>query len=284
LALFGSKASGMPYIPVDIRLLILDHVDKVDLPTMCLLNTSWCSFSQDALYRNLRIEFKESHEYTNTKVCHTLARSTHLARRVRSFEIIVHDELDNNSYDELQRIYDGEEIRTSFQNMTYLRSLRLDDCPDLSILDECTFKLSSFGCYYFSRFQPLHQFLLTQSSLTNVALVTYNERPAFGATLLPNLTRATASFSWLQQIIPDRPVNEVISRGRALDGESVDLSFFTLSTAPIQKLTINYSYLYPKPGQLLESIFTSLTHLEINADYADQFNQIVCKSSFLFFI
>jgi hypothetical protein len=283
--MFGTKqSSGMPYIPVDIRLLILDHVDEGDLPTMCRLNKCWCSFSQDYLYRNLRIEFKESQECTNTKVCYTLARSTHLARRVRSFEITVCDGLDKNSYYKLDRIYNGQELRTSLQNMTYLRSLRLDDCTDLSILDECTFKLSSFACKSFAHSQPLHQFLLTQSGLTNVELVNYILPPAFKATFLPNLSRVTASFSWLQQIIPNRPVNEVMSLGYAVDGQSVDLSFLTLSTAPIQKLTIDYSYLYPKPGQLLQSIFHSLTHLEIIVESNYRFDQIVCKPTFLLFI
>jgi hypothetical protein len=46
----------------------------------------------------------------------------------------------------------------------------------------------------------------------------------------------------------------------------VDISFFTLSNSPIQKLKIDYSYLYPKSGQYLTSIFSSLTTLEITAN------------------
>jgi hypothetical protein len=171
--------------------------------------------------------------------------------------------------------------------MTCLRSLGLtyftDQSGDLDV-SGFTFKLVSLACGYFDA-EPLHRFLQSQPSLTNVKLgFSREDFSAFGAMFLPNLTGVTASFSWLQQLIPDRPVNEVASLGCVLDGESVDLSFFTFSTAPIQKLTIDYSYLYPKPGELLQSIFPSLTHLKINAESTYRFNQIVCKSSFLLLI
>jgi hypothetical protein len=51
-----NNANAMPSIPVDILLLILDHVDKADLLTICLLNKICCSCSQDVLYRNIRID------------------------------------------------------------------------------------------------------------------------------------------------------------------------------------------------------------------------------------
>jgi hypothetical protein len=86
----------------------------------------------------------------------------------------------------------------------------------------------------------------------------------FGATLLPNVTRITTNFSWLAQIIPNRPVNEVNCIGCGNIEDSVDLIFFTRSTTSIQKFIINFAYLYPKSGQLLASIFPSLTHLHID--------------------
>ena len=93
-----------------------------------------------------------------------------------------------------------------------------------------------------------------------------NDLPEFGAACLPNLTRVTAPFSALPQLIPNRPVKEVISLGTVREGDSVDISFFTLSNSPIQKLKIDYTYLYPKSGQYLSSIFSSLTTLEITAN------------------
>jgi hypothetical protein len=135
-----------------------------------------------------------------------------------------------------------------------------------SFLAGCTFKLVSFSCKYFD-FEPLHQFLLNQPSLTNVGLgifMGYDDTLEVGATFLPNVTRIATNFTWLSQIIPDRPVNEVACVGCADSADSVDLTIFTRSTAPIQKILIDYTYLYPKSGQLLASIFPSLTHLEID--------------------
>jgi hypothetical protein len=254
----------MPSIPVDILRLILDHVNKADLLTICFLNKICCSCSQGVLYRDIKIfRVREG-----TQVCQTLAQSTHLARRVRSFVISSFLEL-------LDQLFYKPELATSFQNMIFLRSLSLHTFTDaLSFLSGCTFKLVSFFCNFFD-VEPLHQFLLNQPSLTNVGLRKFmdiediEDTLEFGATLLPNVTRVSTAFSWLAQIIPDRPVTEVNCIG-CLDTEwvnsadSVDLIFFTRSTSPIQKILINCTYLYPKSGQLLASIFPSLTHLDID--------------------
>jgi hypothetical protein len=149
--------------------------------------------------------------------------------------------------------------------MIFLRSLSLDYFTDaFSYLAGCTFKLVSFTCDHFD-LEPLHQFLLNQPSLTNVTLGIFkdiHDPLEFGATFLPNVTRIATNFSWLAQIIPGRPVNDVNCIGD-VNGESVDLIFFTRSTSPIQKIIINYAYLYPKSGQLLASIFPLLTHLNV---------------------
>jgi hypothetical protein len=246
---------SMPPIPVDILRLILDHVDKADLLTICLLNKICCSCSQGVLYREMQIDWL----FEGTQVCQTLAQSTHLARRVRSFDI-------SSSY-EFNKIYFKPEFRTSFQNMIFLRSLSLHFFTDaLSFLVGCTFKLVSFSCDFFDSFEPLHRFLLGQPSLTNVGLGIHmdgDDPLEFGATFLPNITRITTNVNWLAQIIPDRPVNEVNCVGYANSADSVDLTIFTRSTVPIQKISIDYTYLHPKSGQLLASIFPSLTHLDI---------------------
>src|ERR1700728_2410553 len=104
----------MPSIPIDILLLILDHVDKADLLTICSLNKLCCSCSQGVLYRDIKIDQLRA----GKQVCRTLAQSTHLARRVRSFDI---------SYYELDQLFHRPEFSTSFQNMIFLRSLSLYD-------------------------------------------------------------------------------------------------------------------------------------------------------------
>jgi hypothetical protein len=158
--------------------------------------------------------------------------------------------------------------------MILLRSLSLSFFTDaFSFLGGCTFKLVSFSCYDFD-FELLHQFLVNQPSLTNVALRVFTDEDdplEFGATFLPNVTQITTNFTWLSQIIPDRPVNEVNCIGCRDIEDSVDLIFFTRSTAPIQRIVIDYTYLYPKSGQLLASIFPSLTCLNIDVTHFDWF-------------
>jgi hypothetical protein len=235
------STNHMPSIPVDVLQEILGHVRKADLLTLCRVNKTCCSCSQDILYRNISSRDK--------RVTLTLARSTILARRVRSF----------------QHCHSCPELATALRNMSSLRRLNLLHNKDVSILDGCTFKLDSFETTYpFS--ESLLQFLNSQSSLTNLTIWgDPGPLPSLDERCLPNLTRVMAMPSWLGVLIPGRPVREV----SVLKHFSIDLSFFTLSTTPIQKLRIHYDMLYPKPVSLVVSKFPSLVHLKVKVDAYD---------------
>jgi hypothetical protein len=227
----------MPSIPVDVLQEILEHVYKADLATLCRVNKIFCSCSQDVLYRHIT---------GDTHVIQTLAKSTDLARRVRSFET-------NQS---------SQELATVLRNMSSLRSLDLPFIGNISILDGCTFKLDSLTCD-FPYSESLHQFLNSQPSITHVTFSRgYKLLTPFDERCLPNLTRVSAPSSWLRTLIPGRPVREVVVLS-SYTIDSTDLSFFTLSTTPIQELKIHYDILYSKPVSLLVSIFSSLVHLEL---------------------
>src|ERR1700733_4907173 len=177
--------TAMPSIPVDVLREILEHVDKNDLATLCRVNKICCACSQDVLYREIECE--------DPNLIQTLAQSTDLARRVRSFESDC----------------DFGELATALQNMSSLRRLYLDCIGDPSILDGCTFKLDSFDCG-FPYSESLHKFLNSQSSLTKFAIYNGAEHPPpFEETFLPNLTQVEAESSWLHMLIPGRPVREV---------------------------------------------------------------------------
>jgi hypothetical protein len=237
----------MPSIPVDVLHHILEHVDKASLTKICLLNKVCCSCSQDILYRDIQIAGNR------IKICQTLSESTHLAKLVRSFEI--------NAHDFGVHCLNEQGLRKSLENMTCLRRLRLDD-PNFSILDGCTFKLDSFSSDgVFTK--EFHRFLCNQPSLTDLQIVNSRGSDVAWGPCLPNLTRVAAHFFQLQHFISNRPVNEVIAIGSMSRTKSADFSFFTLSTAPIQKLSIHYTFLYPAPLQPLASIFPSLTHLTL---------------------
>ena len=246
-------------IPVDVLQHILDHLDQASLAKICQLNKICCSCSQNVLYRDIGIFG------TNFKVCETLAQSPHLARQVRSFEISV---FRNSTRNEL--------LWKSFQNMTNLRNLRFL-CPlDLSILDGCTFRLVSLRTDYYQSGPLLGLFLHSQPSLTDVTIESpFGNDVAFTSTCLPNLTRIKAKFSWLPQLIPNRPVSEVFSIRSSDDDDSVDLSFFALSTAPIRKLTLDHLCLYSTPVPLLASIFPSLTYLRLTYFAFDDLKETV---------
>jgi len=230
-------------IPVDILRIILEHVDKGDLATICRLNKICCYCSQDVLYRDIYVK-----RLGTARVCETLAHSTHIARKVRSFDTD----------------YFESDLAAALRNMSSLRHLTLTVTLYLNVFEGCTFQLESFTCsIYYNEY--LRTFLSSQSGLKSVTFNMEFDSKAFDTRCLPNLTQVTAMFSWLPHLIPGRPVTEVVALGYILNGCSVDLSFFTLATSPIQKLTIDHSYLYPQPGHLLAQIFPSLTHLTIEA-------------------
>src|ERR1700733_12534021 len=81
----SETVSSYPYnsIPIDILRIILDHLNKADLVTICLLNKVCCSCAQDVLYRDVKSSSHKSYR--------TLSTSPHLARRVRMFSFSIYD-------------------------------------------------------------------------------------------------------------------------------------------------------------------------------------------------
>jgi len=232
-------------IPVDILEEILEHVRIADLATICRVNKTCCYYAQNVLYR--KIDKGDKH------VIQTLAQSTDLARRVRSFETDC----------------DCEELATALQNMSSLRRLNLEcNVTDSSVLDGCTFKLDSFACT-FSYTESLKKFLNRQSSLTEFAIYDGIHPSPFEETFLPNLTRVKTKSNWVPMLISGRPVREVVVVDPWGEEDTIDFSMFTLSTATIRKLQVSYNPLYPTTGSHLASIFPSLEHLAIDAYSAD---------------
>jgi hypothetical protein len=133
-------------------------------------------------------------------------------------------------------------------------------------------KLDSFGSA-FPCSESLRNFLNSQPSLTKVILTKAfklsSESSPFEETYLPNLTQVVAVPSWLPILIPGRPVGEVTILERDHTVDDFDFNFFTLSTAPTQKLFIPDTYLYPKSGSLLASVFPSLLRLTVNIKFDD---------------
>src|ERR1700730_16186385 len=211
-------------LSIEVLQMILENVDKADLATVCQANKLCCACAQEVLYRNINIQSKNA-----LKVIRTLAQSTHLSRRVRSFSAM-----------HIFKVNPRKAIVKALQNMSSLRSLTLQVPPALytSILDVYTFKLDSFTFDFNpDGHEPFLKFLNCQPSLTRVKIWTYGvDDIKVEATWLPNLTWVSAPFPWLRQLIPGRPVSEVYIIEHSIEHE--DLTFFTHSAAPIQKLTM----------------------------------------------
>jgi hypothetical protein len=101
----------------------------------------------------------------------------------------------------------------------------------------------------------------------------FNVSIPFEQTLLPNLTRVKATYEWFPILIPGRPVksidtifpDDLYGCHHYVNAEKdVDTSFFALSTGPLQKLSIHFNFLYPKPASLLLSTFPFLMHLVLS--------------------
>jgi hypothetical protein len=254
----------MPSIPVDVLREILEHVDKADLVTLCQVNKICCSYSQDILYRDILVG--------DARITRVLARSPDLAKRVRSFDSL--------------SPHPPRELSTALKNMTSLRHLGLIKTYDAAVLDGCTFQLDTFDCWFYYG-DPLRKFLASQPSLTYVNFYQgLEESISFEQTLLPNLTRLAASLEWFPTLLPGRPVRLIDTHDPDFSFEYVhpdlDLSFFTLSAGPLQKLSIPFFFLYLKPASVLISTFPFLTHLVLTSYYMEHFevSEVVRKTSF----
>src|ERR1700728_181123 len=157
-------------IPVDVLLNILDHVDQEGLATMCRVNKICCSCSQDVLYRDIDAKTRAL-----SRVHQTLAQSTHLARKVRSFDTFF-----------------DTDLAMILRNMTSLRILKLPTGIVMDNLDGCTFKLDSFECHHVhGSKESYRKFLSSQPSLKYVEFP-LNFDTTLEATCLPNLTQIYA--------------------------------------------------------------------------------------------
>jgi hypothetical protein len=265
----ATTPTGKSQIPVDIMLIILDNIlDKSDIATMCRLNKLCCAFSQPVLFRDIRIQFHETaapdqgfsiKRERGFALCETLSQSPHLARCVRLFSVKV--------VEKSMRL--TAKIAETLEFLPSLRHLGLNVHFNFThLLNGRTFSFKlesfSFNLYYDTHVQ---KFLNSQPSLTTIDIRfhQYPPRMEFERKCLPNLTRVTTYFIDAEELIRGRPVSEITCIGEP-DERNITLDFFSLSTAPIRKLTIDIDFLYQgaKPGQL-QALFPSLTHLTLTS-------------------
>jgi hypothetical protein len=159
--------------------------------------------------------------YSDHEVYRTLAESTHLARKVCTF----------NSR------FDDPDLATALRNMTSLRILTLSITLYSDIFEGYTFKIDSFTWSYPNN-KYLRKFLSSQPSLKNVVFDTDPGFQLLEAMCLPGLpTRFPgSSTSFMADPLARSLWLEIFSHER-----SIDLSFFTLGT-PQSRSMIDYYY------------------------------------------
>jgi hypothetical protein len=257
---------------------------------MCRLNKLCCAFSQPVLFRDIRIQFHQIAEPEFTlkhdrgfALCETLSQSPHLARCVRSFSVRIYE----ISMRFTAKIAETLEFLPSLRHLglnVYFNFTRLLNGRTFS------FKLESFS-FHLLYDTDLRNFLNSQPSLTTVDFSfhkpsesQYWPRLEFERKCLPNLTRVTTHLIDAEEIIRGRPVSEITIMGGPRLMDNITLDFFALSTVPIQKLTIDYRYLYQvaNPGQL-QALFPSLAHLTLT-NYFPYSDMISVRVSLLLFI
>jgi hypothetical protein len=255
--------TGRSQIPVDIMLIILDNLDKSDISTMCRLNKICCALAQPIIFRDIRLQFDENKDFGKSgfALCETLSQSPHLARCVRSLSVWVYE----------KSMHFAAKIAETLEFLPSLRHLGLkvhDDLAQQLNGRTFSFKLESLSLYYYDT--RLQNFLNSQPSLTTVDFDFRHIYPRLKleTKCLPNLNRVITNFLNAEEIIRGRPVSEITCIGVPHVERNIALDFFSLSTVPIRKLTINYVCLYPgqKPGQL-RALFHSLEHLTLTGDF-----------------
>lgn len=214
------------HIPVDILFEILEETSQSDLPALCRVNRSFRHHASDFLYRDIS-------PLNILEVCATLTRSPDLAARVKRFEVS-RPSIQPLMVDESKFALIGNALRC----LPNLRSLTLSFAGQFSwILAGCTFRIETFICFLACDDQLVH-FLNGQPELTTVKLSRPCKGLHIGPTCVPRLTKIEAQVSWLNELIPGRPVKEVIFHEDSRFTPVLDLSLLTSSLSHIRILSI----------------------------------------------
>jgi len=236
-------------LSLDVLLEILRYVDRPHLAALCRVNQVLHDVASDMLYR--KIEGPSDF----VPLCVNLWAYPHLASRVRHFEI----NIDQRSR-RLPQTY--ALFANTLQRLPNLRSLVLRETGSLSwMLKECSFMLQSFYCAFECDLNLVH-FLESQTELQEVTLcLPLNTEFCIPSTALPKLVKASAPSSWLNKIVPGRPIRTVIFRDR--ESAMVDLTFLSFSTVGIQKLVASASSFRDIPHTQIRHYFPALLDLTI---------------------
>ncbi|KZP31379.1 hypothetical protein FIBSPDRAFT_945389 [Athelia psychrophila] len=240
-------------IPIDVLYSILDLTHPADLPALCRVDKELQCHASAILYRDLALV-----EANIIDVCSTLCRSPDLALRVKRFTV---------TPDATGRLIrdDYVLVAQTLQCLTNLQSLKfLFYGTNSWMLEHCTFKLRSFYSTLDAD-TALLSFLSTQPELTTVNLRADVQNHQLPLPSLPNLTHIAGPFSWVSQLVPGRPVEEmqIYERKAWPHLPTNNISFLSLSTSPIRKLIIGSPSLRALPTREVHRLLPDIETLSM---------------------
>jgi hypothetical protein len=240
-------------IPVDILLEILEETPQSDLPALCRVSKSFRHHASDFLYRDIST-------LNILGACATLTRSPDLAARVKHFEVS-RPSTQNFVSDDSKFALIGDALRC----LPNLRSLSLRFFGEYSwMLTGCTFKIERLVCFIVCDDQFV-DFLNGQPELAAVRL----SCPCRGLRILPicvpKLTKIQAQISWLAELLPGRPVKDVVFEEDSLcPPVPLDQSFSPSSWSAVRILSIRSTSLRIQPPAQIAPFIQALEHLTID--------------------
>ncbi|KAF8196891.1 hypothetical protein K438DRAFT_1967882 [Mycena galopus ATCC 62051] len=259
--------SPLAHLPLDTLDDILCYVPLADLVSVCGACKTFQPHALNALYRVLRL--------TNTgslKACFSLIDNPTLAARVRRLSIRCEEA---GSF--LGVIQETLEILCNLQSLEiFMGEASVSSCQWI-LPDPCPFQLRSFSTDFHYTSQ-VGNFITRHSSLSNLTVPWEGGQDDFGKVEMRYLTKICAPFSLVEALVPGRPIREVkILPNIDLTTVTVDLrnilqiqprriSCLTKSTATIERLQINMSWLRQIGPQLLAATLPSLSCLTVSVD------------------
>jgi len=186
-------------IPFDVILDILRYTTTSELAVMTQTNKDLSGYALDRLYDHIN-------HRNMAQACQTIAQNPSIAKRVRTLEIdhITH-------YPQRDSILPP--LRDALACTTNLRRLALNIHGKHGwVFKGClgVFKLESFSCGFYLDKDVL-SFLSDQTELESLTFSHSLSAINFqlDASYLPKLTKVSAPMSWIDILVPNRPVSDV---------------------------------------------------------------------------
>lgn len=225
----------MPSLPLDILLLILDLVDRHDLPALCQVDSVIREHATSILYRQITIR-------KSAAVCTTLCHSPELADKVKSLAVL---KLMSGSYESHPRDV-LVAVSNTLHRLRNLHTLSLHDPGGWWMLKGCTFQNTPH--------------LETVNLCPGYPV---GKLPSLSPKVLPNLKTIDAPEAWLHQLVPGRPVSHVSYRSSYHNSQASNIRILASSNTPIRSLRIEASSLQKLSSSEIGRLFPALQSIKI---------------------